>query len=99
MYCMVRITTYIYFGQAIECNDPVALASTFLMLLHLDSKYASIIALLAVQTVYKIMNVLGSNVIIVLLFAYLLSHLQFGFSRPSSTLFSVSLRPSVFDKY
>lgn len=83
-----RMTTYIYFGmRAIEYNDPVTLTQNFLMVLHLDSKYAGIRPLLAVVTVYKIMIVLGSSVIITLLFAYLFNNLQFGFSRPSSALF------------
>lgn len=72
---------------ALEYNDPVTLTSTFLKLLHLDSKYASIRPLLAIVMVYKIMVVLGSTVIIALLFAYLFNNLQFGFSRPSSALF------------
>lgn len=82
------MTTSIYFGMwALEYNDPVNLTSTFLKLLHLDSKYASIRPLLAIVMVYKIMVVLGSTVIIALLFAYLFNNLQFGFSRPSSALF------------
>lgn len=85
--------------RAIEYNDPVILTSIFLMLVHLDSKCESIRPLLTIVTVYKIMIVLGSSVIIVLLFAYLFSNLQFAFSRTSSALFKINLRSWFFEKY
>jgi len=50
-------------------------------------------------TVYKIVIVLASSVIIRLLFAYFFNNLQFGFSGPSFVLFDRSFRPLIFDKY
>lgn len=61
----------------IEYNEIVTFS---FLLFHLDFKHASTRPLLV--NVYKIMIVLGSNVIIALLLAYLFNNLQFAYSYP-----------------